>query len=623
MFEQKYTRANDRIHPRKELLQELEAKWAEEQARAAEEEQKVVHLRTWPRYVGMAAGIVLCVGLGMGSVLLFGRSRGIQNKMAAAEASTTMDSMMAEEEPRIITETNGAMQNEPEMEDMAVAGAVPEAEKAVSAYEPPEPPKGTHIALDEAEVEDAIRRGELERAAQQAGRKSVQMAPQQEKDGEVPAQAAATGTPTQAPQAKAEAAETDYPRGELLRRDDLITAFQPTIQQAHVVRFADNKLTDVFSLNLQERGAQVKRFFWMGSELLAVREKDGETELLRFGVADWNAPKHRRNLTQSGTFLDAGEVDGRLCVLSLYRATEEEPLPWVDGERMDYDHVLLDGERPGDTFTVITVYDPAQDGLAAQTALLVQGDGVAFGSKELLVWAEGADTALYSFAWGPEGLQLAAETVREETIVSAAARQEGYDLLVQAGEKAALLTLDTALQEQARIAGPTGRVVCGQVFADGAVYLTTDALHVMTAAKTRALPLSGDGFRRLSADRLLVISAAGQLQLVALDRDALEVVSAMEVKEDLSRLVADPLCLDYDPDTGRLVFPAGQKVYQFRIDEGSSAAPRSSSMSFTDHKDAELRELRCLLLPERALIFTKDGVVICNENFVRQRTEKY
>ena len=623
MFEQKYTRANDRIHPRKDLLQELEAKWAAEQARAVEEEQKVVHLRTWPRYVGMAAGIVLCVGLGMGSMLLFSRSRGMQNKMAAAEASTTMDSMVAEEEPRIITETNDAVPNEAEMEDMAVAGGLPETEKNVSAYELPEPLKGTHIALDEAEVEDAIRRGELERAAQETGRKSVQMAPKGESDEGFAAQAASTGAPTQAPQAKAEVAEIDYPRGELLRRDDLIAAFQPTTEQAHVVRYVDNKLTDVFSLNLRERGAQVKRFFWMGSELLAVRERDGETELLRFGVADWNAPKHRKNLTQSGTFLDAGEVDGRLWILSLYRATEEEPLPWVDGARMDYDHVLLDDERPGDTFTVITVYDPTQDGLATQTALLAQGDGVAFGPDDLLVWAVGEDTALYRFAWGPEGLYLAAETVREETIVSAAARQEGYDLLLQAGEKAALLTLDTALQEQARTAGPTGSVVCGQVFEDEAVYLTADALHVMTAAKTRALPLAGNGFRRLNANRLLVISAAGQLQLVALDRDVLEVVSTVEVKDDLSLLVEDPTCLDYDPDTGRLVFPAGQKVYQFRIDEGSGAAPRSSSMSFTDHKDAELRELRCLLLPERALIFTKDGVVICNENFVRQRTEQY
>ena len=623
MFEQKYTRANDRIHPRKDLLQELEAKWAAEEAHAAEEEQKVVRLRTWPRYVGMAAGIVLCVGLGMGSVLLLSRSRGMQNKMAAAEVSTTMDSMMAEEEPRIITEPADAAPNESEIEDMAAAGALPEAEKAVSAYELSEPPKGSHVALDEAEVENTIRHGELERAAQETGNKSVQMAPQRESDEGLAAQPAATGAPTQAPQAMAEVTETQYPRGELLRRDDLITVFQPTSEQAHVVRYADKQLTDVFSLNLRERDAQVKRFFWMGSELLAVRERDGETELLRFDVADWNAPKHRKNLTQSGTFLDAGEMDGRLCVLSLYRATEEEPLPWVDGERMDYDRVLLDDERPGDTFTVITVYDPAQDGLAAQTALLAQGDGVAFGPDDLLVWAEGEDTALYSFAWGPEGLHLAAEIIREETVVSATARQEGYDLLLQAGEKVALLTLDTALQEQARTAGPTGSVVCGQVFEDEAVYLTADALHVMTAAKTRALPLVGDGFRRLSADRLLVISAAGQLQLVALDRDALEVVSVMEVKEDLSLLVEDPTCLDYDPDTGRLVFPAEQKAYQFRIDEGSGAAPRGSSMSFTDHKAAEQRELRCLLLPERALIFTKDGIVICNENFVRQRTEKY
>ena len=64
-FEKEYTQSNDRIHPRQELLQELEAKWAAEQARQAE--QKVRAFPTWARFVAAAAGILLCVGVGMGS----------------------------------------------------------------------------------------------------------------------------------------------------------------------------------------------------------------------------------------------------------------------------------------------------------------------------------------------------------------------------------------------------------------------------------------------------------------------------------------------------------------------------------------------------------------------------
>ena len=57
MFEQEYTRANDRIHPRKELLKELEAKWAAEQAQQVqeEEEKKVVAFPAWAKYLSMAA----------------------------------------------------------------------------------------------------------------------------------------------------------------------------------------------------------------------------------------------------------------------------------------------------------------------------------------------------------------------------------------------------------------------------------------------------------------------------------------------------------------------------------------------------------------------------------------
>ena len=71
MFEQEYKRANDRIHPRKDLLKEMEKKWAAEQAQPVEEERgKVVAFPLWARYLGVAAGILLCVGVGMGSVLL-------------------------------------------------------------------------------------------------------------------------------------------------------------------------------------------------------------------------------------------------------------------------------------------------------------------------------------------------------------------------------------------------------------------------------------------------------------------------------------------------------------------------------------------------------------------------
>ena len=58
MFEQEYTRANDRIHPRKDLLKEMEAKWAAEAEKPAEETGKVIPFPSWIRYAAVAAPIL-------------------------------------------------------------------------------------------------------------------------------------------------------------------------------------------------------------------------------------------------------------------------------------------------------------------------------------------------------------------------------------------------------------------------------------------------------------------------------------------------------------------------------------------------------------------------------------
>ena len=72
-FEKEYTETNDRIHPRQELLQELEAKWASQEAQEVAEVQKVVTFPAWARALSVAAGILLCIGVGMGSVMIFSR----------------------------------------------------------------------------------------------------------------------------------------------------------------------------------------------------------------------------------------------------------------------------------------------------------------------------------------------------------------------------------------------------------------------------------------------------------------------------------------------------------------------------------------------------------------------
>ena len=630
MFEQEYTRANDRIHPRKDLLKEMERKWAAEQDRfEAEEEGKVVRFPGWVRYGAMAAGILLCVGLGMGSVMLLTRDRGDGMRSAKAEAPMMMDSA-AEAEVKILTETATVT----EAEEEPAAGMLLETKAAAAAYAPP---TGMHPAVDAAEVAAAVRFAQADRGEPAPEADGV------ESEANAAEPAPTTGTPvaesvptsTNAPTLAAKAApgqaeeEISYGAATLYTRDDLMTVFLPTLEQVHVVRYTPKKLTNVFSLTLREHDAQVKGFFWMGSELLAVRERDGGTELLRFAVSDWTAPRHLNDLPQSGTFLCAGEVGGRLVILSLYEAAEEEPLPRVNGEQLPYTDVLLDNEKPGNIFTVITVYDPAQDGFAAQKALLGTCQGAAFGKNDLLLWNGDEQTSLYRFTCDETGLTLAAETVRQGTVLDAAARNDGYELLLQDGVFAEELTLNGALEEMAFDSMETGVIRCGQLYEDGAVFLTDDALWVnresedRSSSVTRSLALVGDGFRRLSADRLVVISAAGQLHLVALDGDGPTLLGSIEVKEDLSSLLKDPSRMAYDAETGRLVFPAGQRVYQYRIEEGSEFSAKGTSISFTDHKGTEVLELRCVLLPEKVIIFCKDGVVLCNENLARQATEKY
>ncbi len=623
MFEQQYKQANDRIHPRKDLLKEMEARWAAEEAQPQAETDKVLRFPVWVRYGAMAAGILLCVGVGMGTVMLLTRGHREQNKSAAAQAPMMMDSRGVEEEAEILLEAADTGEaEEPVAGEMLLEAA---AEGSVQ-----EPPPGMGPATDEWQLETAVRRGISERAAVQTSHEGTE--PKTEAEAAPTSEETVQNdAPSQTLKAAPEAAEPEPACGVgiLLKRDDLMAVFLPASERVHVVRYENKKLTGVFSLTLREADSQVKQCFWMGNELMAVREKDGGTELLRFDVTDWKAPRHLRNLTQSGTFLGAGEVDGRIVILSLYRAGEEEPLPWVDGNRIDYPRVLLDSRRPGDTFTVITVYDPNQDGFAFQKALLAECSGAAFGKDGLLLWTEDADAALFSFTCGTDGVEFAAETTVPGKVAAAAIREDGFELLLQAGMDAGVLALDDSLQEKAYSVAKAGTIRCGMLYEDGAIFLTDDALWVSRASKDRSefsarfLSLTGDGFRRLSADRLLVISQTGQLQIIALDKDPLEAMGVIKVQGDLSPLLEDPSCLDYDPDTDRLVFPAGQKVFQYRISGGGDLTIQGASVSLYERDEAGLRDVRCLLTEDAALIFYRDGVIVCNQNLVRQSVAKY
>ena len=604
MFEKEYKRANDRIHPRKDLLKEMEAKWADETVRLAEEKEKTVAFPTWAKYVSAAAGILLCIGLGMGSVMLFARRGNVQNKAVFAEAPR-MDAIAAaeEEEAKIITEAAETAQAD--AEDTAAAGTVPMTMFSASDYEPP---KGMHLAEDEAEVEDAIRYGHTDWGEAQA---------EEVMDAEVPV-----------PQAKAAARSVDsqYPNGEILRRDDLLAVFMPTTEQIQVVQYANHKLTKIFALGLRENGAQVKRVFWTSNEFLAIREKNGDTELVHFDVSSWKTPRHLKNLSQSGTFLWAGEMDGRICILSLYQPTDEEPWPWINGSRMDFSDILLDSSRPADTYTVLTVYDSLQaDGFLEQTALLTHVSGAVAGEDGILLWTETEDPMMYALFCGEEGLILEKEDTVPGIIRHAAtAKEGGYKLLLQNGDSAVFMKLSRDLETTASFtAEGTGAIRWGQIYDDGTVFLTADSLHMLTEAGDKSLEVSGDVFKRLTENRFLVVSGTGRMQLAEADEEGLKALGSVDVKDSLELLLQDISLIDFDPDTGRLVFTAGQKAYQYLINEKGNMTLRGSPLLFADHKDKDQREIRCLLTNDRALVFYKSGIHICNMTLARQTSCRY
>lgn len=585
-FEKEYIETNDRIHPRKDLLAEMEQRWAVEEAK---EQRKAAVFPAWARFAAAAAGILLCVGVGMGSVLLYSRSRGPENKTASAEMATmtaqgAADTAAEPQEEKILYEAA-------ETEEADMDGEAP----MMLAAAAPKAPQGVHFARDEAEVEDAIR----ETAADM---------------GMVKAAGAVNENET-----------ASIPAGKVIRRDDLMAVFQPTLAQVHVIEYANNKVNHLFALNLREQGQEVRDIFWLGSELLAIRQQAGETELLRFDVADWKAPRHLLNLTQSGELLGAWQMGERLYILSRCTAAEEEPLPWVNGARLDFDRVLLDGDRPGDTFALLTVYQPGLgEGFGSAIALLSPIQGAAqMGNDRLLLWTQGPETDLYVLSLGAHGLVLTAESQMRGAVRCAGPLGEGFGLLMEDGAKAALVKLNADLIETARTAAKTDDVRWGQVYETGAVILTGSDTHFLTDSGDHALPVTGDAFCRLTPNRGLILSADGQLQLVALGENGLEALGTARVKGGLGSLLEDLSRLAFDGDTGRLVIPAGQNVYQYILDEAGRLTLRGETQSFRDHDETEQRELRAMLIEDKTLVFYKFGVFLCNQNLSRQMTCRY
>ena len=95
------------------------------------------------------------------------------------------------------------------------------------------------------------------------------------------------------------------------------------------------------------------------------------------------------------------------------------------------------------------------------------------------------------------------------------------------------------------------------------------------------------------------------------------------MKGGLGPLLDDLDRLAFDMGTGRLVIPAGQRVYQYIVDEAGQLTQRGEVQAFSDHDETEQRELRVLLLDDRALLFYKAGVMLCNQNLNRVKTCKY
>ena len=432
----------------------------------------------------------------------------------------------------------------------------------------------------------------------------------------------ATSAPTPETKAAASTEKVEYPAGQILFRDDIMAVFLPSAQQVQVIRYADRKVTKVMALSPREKGTEVKTVFWMDSELLILREKDGDTELLRFDVSDWKAPRHRQDLVQSGTFLGAWEMGGRLYILSLYRATEEEPLPWVNGARMDYDDLLLDGDRPDRTFTLVTVYDPEADGFAAQAALLTEARGAVIEDDRVLLWAGSNETDLYVLSGN--GSDLEAEVHRPGTVLDAQLVGEDYSILMEAEDGLALLTLDRALEEKAAVAAEgVDQVRFAQVYEDGAVVLAENGLHYFTEAGDSVLDVIGNGFCWLAPDRGLVMADDGKLQLVDVDGHTLVARGTAQAKESLVLAAKDPSRIGYDLSSGRLVIPAQGRVQEFVVSEAGEITSRGSTVNFYDQGDDGLWEIRCLMTEDRVLVFYKAGVILCNLDLEKISTTKY
>ena len=153
--------------------------------------------------------------------------------------------------------------------------------------------------------------------------------------------------------------------------------------------------------------------------------------------------------------------------------------------------------------------------------------------------------------------------------------------------------------------------------------MTADALHWLTATGDKTLALTGDRFCWLTVERGVVLSADGKLRLVTLDDTGITALGSIQVREGFRLLLEDPSRMAFDEATGRLLIPAGQKVYQYLVNKKGELTQRGTALLFTDHNKTEQREIRCLLTKDRALIFHKDGMILCNQNLVRLNTGKY
>ena len=230
---------------------------------------------------------------------------------------------------------------------------------------------------------------------------------------------------------------------------------------------------------------------------------------------------------------------------------------------------------------------------------------------------------MYLFRLGEDGIVPVAERTLSGRVAAVAPAKEGLELLLEnGGGLELLLAVDESLAEGASAAAAPETALKDFALGQGsAAFLTEDSLHVLTAAGDRTLAILGDRLAWLTEDRLLVISAEGRLQVIATDGELREQWT-IPVREDLSLLLEEPDRAAFDPATGRLVFPAGPRMFQYTLVEGQPN-PRGVTQDFRDHSALEQRELRCLLLEDRAVIFYKAGAMLCNERFERMNTRKY